>query len=296
MAAAGSVRLHTGQRMPTVGLGTWLLSPVAFAPEDVRKETEKSLKRLRTVYIDLFLMHFPVSLSNEGLEADPPLRWPAYRDGTLKATFIDHMATWREMEKLVDDGLVKALGLSNFTEEQTLRIYNEARIKPANVQIEIHVWLPQYDLVEFCLKRGISVTAYSPLGSPGRPAFINMGPVTPALLDEPLLKEIADRHDKTPAQVVLRNLIQRGLIVVPKSVTPERLRENLKVWDFELNQEEMEEIKSLNKELRLFAFWMLGKHNFSHPFFPWPELADQCKVNPTPNEPIKYSGREDTSN
>ncbi|XP_067929722.1 aldo-keto reductase family 1 member A1-like isoform X2 [Watersipora subatra] len=257
---------------------TTKLSPIAYAPEHVRRETEKSLKRLRTDYIDLYLMHFPVSLSDEGIDNDPPTRFPTYENGTLKTTFVDHMLTWKEMEKLVDDGLVKAIGLTNFTMKQTQRIYTEARIKPANVQIEIHAWFPQYDLVEFCLKRGISVTAYGPTGSPDIPDCIKMGPPVPPLLNEPLLKEIAGRHKKTPSQVLLRNLIQRGIAVIPKCVAEEEMMQNLQVFDFQLTEDEMLEIKGLNKELRIFVFKMFGKQNFRHPYFPWPELIDQCEI------------------
>ncbi|XP_067929796.1 aldo-keto reductase family 1 member A1-A-like isoform X2 [Watersipora subatra] len=324
MAATGSIRLPTGQRMPTVGLGTWLsngeamkaaidigyrhidtaqnyqnedqlgevmeqqikdgkitreemfittkLIPMAMAPENVRRETEKSLKRLRTSYIDLYLIHFPVSFSNEDL--DQGYKAPKYSDGTIKTTFIDPLDTWREMEKLVDDGLVKAIGVSNFNKEQLERFHTEARIKPVNHQIEVHAWLPQYDLVEFCQTRGITVTAYAPIGSPGKPAEVNFGPVVEPLLDEPLLKEIADKHGKTPSQILLRNLVQRDLVVVPKSVTPSRMKQNLEIFDFELTDEEMEMIKGLNRELRLFTFSFVGKPNMSHPYFPWPELKD----------------------
>ncbi|XP_067930694.1 aldo-keto reductase family 1 member A1-A-like [Watersipora subatra] len=327
MATTGSVRLHTGQRMPTVGLGTWMLTdgealkaaidvgyrhidtaqyyqnedrigevleqqikdgkimreemfittkltPMGMAPEHVRKETEKSLKRLKTSYIDLYLIHFPVAHSDELLEKG--VATPLYKDGTPKTVFIDPLDTWREMEKLVDDGLVKAIGLSNFSLKQVERIYSLARIKPANLQMEIHAWFPQYDFVDFCTKRGISITAYAPIGSPGKPEMPGLGPSGKALLEEPALKEVASKHGKTPAHVLLRNLIQRGIIVIPKSSNPERIRLNFEVFDFELTDEDMDVIKGLNKEKRLFTFGAVGERNFHHPFFPFPEIKDSC--------------------
>ncbi|KAF6039651.1 hypothetical protein EB796_002031 [Bugula neritina] len=149
---------------------TTKLAMAGMAPENVRKETVLSLKRLRTTYIDLYLIHFPIALSDEGMNLEPPVRFPKYSNGALKTTYIDILDTWREMEKLVDEGLVRAIGLSNCNKQQVLRIYEKGRIKPANLQVECHAWFPQYEMVEFCQQRGISFAAYGPIGSPGRPA------------------------------------------------------------------------------------------------------------------------------
>ncbi|BHF71328.1 hypothetical protein SprV_0401438400 [Sparganum proliferum] len=145
--------------------------------------------------------------------------------------------TWKEMEKLVDAGLVKSIGLCNFNEMQIERI-------------EISVNFMNEHLVEFAHSYGIQVTAYAPLGSPVMIHQANL----PSLLEEDFVKDIARAHFKSPAQVLLRHAIQRDLIVIPKSVNPERIRSNLNIFDFELKPEEMDILNSKGRHLRLIKF------------------------------------------
>ncbi|XP_013118553.1 1,5-anhydro-D-fructose reductase [Stomoxys calcitrans] len=245
---------------------TTKLPPPANIPDYVEPTLRNSLDDLQLDYVDLYLIHVPfgVQVENGDFKRD--------ENGLVVVEpNTDHLAVWKKMELIYDLGLAKAIGVSNFTARQIQRILKNCKVRPANLQIEHHVYLQQPDLVNFCKREAITVTAYSPLGSKGIAGLNKMVGIErelPDLMEIPEVKEIAEAHGKTPAQVLLRWIIDCGLSAIPKSTNPERIKENLDIFDFQLNEEEIEKLKGLDANIRVCDFkFFPGVER--HPEFPF---------------------------
>jgi len=215
-----------------------------------------SLKNLGLDYLDLYLVHWPMGVQ-EGGES-----FPKNEKGEMIFSEVDYLDTWRGMEDCAKSGKVKSIGLSNFNSKQIERILENAEIKPVVNQVECHPYLNQKKLIDFCSKRGILITAYSPLGSPDRPWA---KPGDPLLLDEPRIQEIAKKYNKSAAQVLIKFQAQRGVVVIPKSVTKERIIANFQLFDFELSPQDMATIESFDKDFRFLGVEWNAKH-IHYPF------------------------------
>ncbi|MFB4163606.1 aldo/keto reductase [Alteribacillus sp. JSM 102045] len=179
--------------------------------EETLDAFERSLKKLGVNVIDLYLIHWPVP-------------------GKYKET-------WGALEKLYEEGKVRAIGVSNFTEEHLENLIKEAKVKPMVNQVEFHPRLFQKGLLEYCQNHDIQLEAWRPLGKGD-------------LLGEDVVTRIAEKHGKTPAQVLIRWCLENKVVTIPKSVTPERIKSNADVFDFSLDTEDLQAIDGMNENQR----------------------------------------------
>ena len=181
-----------------------------------REALEESLEKLQLDYVDLYLMHWPVPAIDRYVEA------------------------WKGMIELQQEGLIKSIGVCNFNVEHLQRIIDETGVTPVINQIELHPLLQQRQLHAWNATHKIQTESWSPLAQGGEGVF-----------DQKIIRELADKYGKTPAQIVIRWHLDSGLVVIPKSVTPTRIAENFNVWDFRLDKDELSEIAKLDQGKRL---------------------------------------------
>lgn len=172
----------------------------------------------------------------------------------------DYIDIWPEMEKLVQLGLVRSIGISNFNSVQVERLLSVANIKPVNNQIEVSPRNNQRKLIKLCNEHGIVVTAYSPLGRP------DMEKRTPSYFFDDKVEKIAVKYGKTSAQVVLRYLLELGTVPIPKSTTKSRIEQNIDIFDFTLNDDEVKYLDTFNTGERLIDHCNDAKHAKHYPF------------------------------
>ncbi|XP_076468640.1 prostaglandin F synthase 1-like [Babylonia areolata] len=242
---------------------TTKLGATKMLKDDVRPAVEESLRNLQLDYVDLMLIHNPCASKNRG---DGTLV-PMDDHGNVGMDNVYFTETWKELEKLVREGKITAWESATSTLCKPDTVLSVATIRPVLNQVECHAYLPQLELLEFCKKRKVLLEAYAPLGSAGRPEEFKEGAKDePVLLEEPVLKQIGDKYGKTPAQVLIRNLLQRGILVTAKSGTLSRIKENFQVFDFMLSAEDMAAIGNLRNDHRYFTFRKLFG---SHPQYPF---------------------------
>lgn len=187
--------------------------------DNTLKAIDESLKKLKLTYVDLYLVH-----------------WPSASENQLE-TINKREETWRAMEKIYEMGKAKAIGVSNYTKKHLEEMKDYAYTMPMVNQIEFHPYLYQKELLEYCKENNILVEAYSPLAKGTK-------------MNDQKLLEIAKRYKKTWAQIMLRWALQHGVSVIPKSVNEERIKENINIFDFEISEEDMHFLNSLNQDLR----------------------------------------------
>lgn len=184
---------------------------------------------------------------------------------------VNLLETWQAFEELQRAGLTKSIGVSNFNREQVERILASCTIKPVVNQIECHPYLNQDSMIEFCRSVNIQVVSYCPLGCTPVTANVshstNLTNKSPRLLNEPILSEIAQKHKKSVAQVLIRYHIEKDLVVVPKSSNKQRIIENIDVFDFALDQDDMKKLNSLDRKYRFCSFDQQGlKEHKEYPY------------------------------
>ncbi|CEQ14585.1 aldo/keto reductase [Paraclostridium sordellii] len=182
--------------------------------ENTLKAFNKTLEDLQLDYLDLYLIHWPIAKASKN-------NWKEA-----------NTESWRALEELYSQGKIKAIGVSNFLPHHLEPLLENAKIKPMVNQIEFHPGMLQEETVEFCKKHHILVEAWAPFSN-GQ------------ILTHPVLKEIADKYKKSVAQLSLRWIIQKGIVPLPKSVTPERIKSNLEVFDFEISEQDVDRIDKL---------------------------------------------------
>ncbi len=238
-------------------------------PKHVRAACERSLRDLGLDHLDLYLVHFPISLAFVPFEERYPPGWffdPKAESPAMKPVPIPYADTWGAMEELQSAGLVKRIGVCNLTVSLLRDLLSYAAIPPAVHQVEMHPYLSQQRLLRFCNQENIAVTAFSPLGAD---SYIPLGMAQSRerVLDDPVIAELAASHSRSPAQIVLRWALQRGTIAIPKSQRPDHLAENFAAYDFSLTDLEMCQIDALDQNRRFNDPGEFGEATFNT-FYP----------------------------
>jgi len=225
--------------------------------EHVEPACRRSLKDWGLDYFDLYIMHFPIALEYIDPSVAYPPGWFADQKSEIRQSRATIRETWTAMESLIDSGLARSIGVSNFNTQSLLDLLRYARIRPATLQIEHHPYLVQQPLIDYAQSEGIIVTAYSSFGPQG---YVEMdlkhAQETPHLFQNPVVVKISKAHGKTPPQVLLRWATQQNIAVIPKSDSLTMLSENLDAKGFDLTKGEIDSISALDRGLRFNDPWV----------------------------------------
>jgi alcohol dehydrogenase (NADP+) len=232
----------------------WITSKLwcnAHGRDNVEAALRRTLADLGLEWLDLYLIHWPVPIK-------PGVAFPSSGEDLLPPAQVPIRDTWEGMEGVLEAGLTRHIGVSNFSSHKLHELLAHCRIRPEVNQVERHPLLQQPALVADCAAEGIHITAYSPLGSQDRPAGLK-GADEPVLLKNPVIEAIAAERGCTPAQVLLAWHLQSGISTIPKSVSPARLKENLAAAEITLTPADLEQIGALDQNLRLVSgsFWLM---------------------------------------
>ncbi|XP_069619221.1 aldo-keto reductase family 1 member C1-like isoform X3 [Ranitomeya imitator] len=247
LRADSCVVLNDGHKMPVIGFGTYAPKTLwnnNHTLERVRPALEKSLKDLQLDYMDLFIIHSPVAFKpGDDL-------YPMDENGKLIFHNTDIRDTWKAMEACKDAGLVRSIGVSNFNRRQLELILNmpELKYKPVCNQVECHIFLNQSKLLDFCKSHDITLVGYSVLGSSRDETCYDQN--SPRVLDDPVLNAVATKLHRSPAQVALRHFLQKGVVVLAKSFSPERIKQNFQIFDFVISDEDMKALDGIHNNMR----------------------------------------------
>ncbi|XP_046577522.1 aldo-keto reductase family 1 member B1-like [Haliotis rubra] len=228
--------------------------PCAYLERDAAiKSAEMSLESLKQTHVDLLLIHQPWGNVNRGVGTLKPLN----SKGERELKHHDLLETWSAFEQMHGQNWAKSIGVSNFNPEQIQRIWDKAKIKPANLQLEAHAYWQQKKLVEFCGEKNIILTAYSPLGAPSKP---DKKPEDLVLLEDPQVKQLSFEYKKTPGQILLNFLLLKGMGVLPKSQNFERIKDNLDIFDWKLSSSDFEKLLKLDNTVKYFTNEWAHRH------------------------------------
>jgi len=241
-------------------------------------DLEQSLKDLQVDYLDSYVIHWPQAVPSHGAQASTRVNgahaghysenpmFPMDDDGYFSSDLTSHyIETWKAMEELVDQGLVRSIGISNFNKKQLEEVVEHARIPVSILQNECHPYLQQKDLIDVCNFNNIAFQAFSPLGSGDTNLAVTQSPTGTTPLNDVHINALAEKYGKGAGQIILRWAVQRGVCLVSKSVTPSRIQQNIDVFDWEISEEDMKSFDALNCGWR-HLHWRESSHHFDYPF------------------------------